>query len=79
MGGSKSTSCNKVSKQIWLFCIKNKIWLACSRIPGKQNVEQILNRGSLHASHILFLMQNNQICLLTLLHEVDLLPPILVM
>lgn len=38
MGGIKSTSCNKVSKQIWLFCIKNKIWLSCSHIPGKQNV-----------------------------------------
>jgi hypothetical protein len=32
-----------------------------------------------HASHILFLIQNNQICLLTLLHENDLIPPILVM
>ena len=38
MGSIKSTSCNKASKQIWLFCIKNKIWLSCSHIPGKQNI-----------------------------------------
>ena len=38
LGGIKSTSCNKVSKQIWLFCIKNKIWLSCSHIAGKQNI-----------------------------------------
>ena len=38
MGGIKSTSCNKVRKQIWLFCIKNKIWLSCSHIPGKQHI-----------------------------------------
>ena len=38
MGGIRSTLCNKVSKQIWLFCTKNKIWLSCSHIPGKQNI-----------------------------------------
>ena len=38
MGGIKSTSCNKVRKQILLFCIKNKIWLSCSHIPGKQHI-----------------------------------------
>lgn len=36
MGGIKSISCDKVSKQIWLFCIKT-IWLSCSHIPGKLN------------------------------------------
>lgn len=38
MGGIKSTSCNKISKQIWSFCIKNDIWLSCSHIPGKLNI-----------------------------------------
>lgn len=37
MGGIKSIACDKVSKHIWLFCIKNKIWLSCSYIPGKLN------------------------------------------
>ena len=37
MGGIKSTSCNRISKQIWLFCSKNGIWLSSSHIPGKQN------------------------------------------
>jgi hypothetical protein len=38
MGGIKPTSCEKVSKQIWLFCTKDKIWLSYSHIPGKQHI-----------------------------------------
>ena len=35
----KSEDCNLISKQIWLWCIENNIWLSCSHIAGKVNVE----------------------------------------
>lgn len=38
MGGIRSTSCNKISRQIWSFCKKkNNIWLVTSHVPGKDN------------------------------------------
>ena len=39
MGGTKSLNCNKISRNIWLWCIENGIWLSCSHIPGKSNIE----------------------------------------
>ena len=36
-GGLKSIECDKISKQIWEFCIRHDIWLTCSHIPGVQN------------------------------------------
>ena len=38
MGGIKSTECNKISRDIWLFCIQNSIWVSVSHISGKNNV-----------------------------------------
>ena len=39
MRGTKSLNCNKISRNIWLWCIENGIWLSCSHIPGKSNIE----------------------------------------
>ena len=39
MGGTKSLDCNEISRNIWLWCIQNGIWLSCSHIPGKSNIE----------------------------------------
>ena len=39
MGGTKSLNCDKISRTIWLWCIENGIWLSCSHIPGKSNIE----------------------------------------
>lgn len=36
-GGIKSRLCNKLSKEIWMLCIENGIWLTISHIPGIQN------------------------------------------
>ena len=36
MGGIKSTECNKISRDIWLFCIQNSIWASVSHISGKK-------------------------------------------
>ena len=36
MGGTHSTACNKVARDIWLWCIEKKIWLRATRIPGIQ-------------------------------------------
>lgn len=38
MGGVKSTICDKISKDIWNWCICHKAWLTASHIPGKCNV-----------------------------------------
>ena len=35
---TKSSICNDVAKNIWLFCVKNKIWITAAHIPGAKNV-----------------------------------------
>ena len=39
MGGVKSDNCNLISKKIWIWCIKHNIWISCSHIAGKKNIE----------------------------------------
>ena len=39
MGGCKSSDCNDMAKTIWLWCVKNSIWISCAHIPGKFNIE----------------------------------------
>ena len=38
MGTTKSSICNDIVKNIWLFCVKNKIWITAAHIPGAENV-----------------------------------------
>ena len=38
MRKTKSSICNNVVKNIWLFCVKNKIWITAAHIPGAENV-----------------------------------------
>ena len=37
MGGIQSITCDKISRDIWVFCIENNIWVPCSHIAGKEN------------------------------------------
>ena len=37
MGGTRSVACNKVAREIWLWCIPKNIWLSATHIPGIQN------------------------------------------
>lgn len=39
MGGIKSKKCNKLAIEIWEWCIDRNIWLKCSHISGKDNIE----------------------------------------
>jgi len=39
MGGTKSTLCNKVAKDIWLWCKSRNIWITIAFVPGKHNIE----------------------------------------
>jgi len=39
MGGSKSPECNKIAKEIWLWCRDNNVWVTISHIPGNMNVQ----------------------------------------
>ena len=39
MGSSKSSVCNRITKEIWELCIKYGVWLTCAHIPGIHNVE----------------------------------------
>ena len=43
MGGSKSTSCNKIARDVWLWCKLRNIWLTVTHIPGVENVEAVKN------------------------------------
>ena len=38
MVATRSSICNNVAKNIWLFCVKNKIWITAAHIPGAENV-----------------------------------------
>ena len=39
MGSSKSALCDNVCHQIWEFAQKYNMWITCSYIPGKDNIE----------------------------------------
>ena len=38
MGTTKSSICNNIVKNIWLFCVKDKIWITAAHFPGAENV-----------------------------------------
>ena len=38
MGTTKSSICYDIVKNIWLLCVKYKIWLTAAHIPGAENV-----------------------------------------
>ena len=38
IGTTKSSICKDILKNIWLFCVKNKIWITAAYIPGAENV-----------------------------------------
>ncbi|XP_060587405.1 uncharacterized protein LOC132742914 [Ruditapes philippinarum] len=44
MGGIRSDSCNKVSRDIWEYCMSKNIWLTCAHIPGLQNEADLPSR-----------------------------------
>lgn len=39
MGGSKSTPCNAITKQIWALCITQNNWLSATHLPECENVD----------------------------------------
>ena len=39
MGGSHSTPCNDISRDIWLWCKDRDIWITPAHIPGVENIE----------------------------------------
>ena len=39
MGGSKSLTCDSVTKQIWDHCLNRNIWLSAAHLPGCKNTE----------------------------------------
>ena len=39
MGGTHSSVCNSVARDIWLWCKDRKIWLTVTHIPGIDNVD----------------------------------------
>ena len=39
MGGTQSTLCNTIAKEIWLWAITQGVWTTITHIPGKLNRE----------------------------------------
>lgn len=37
MGGCKSTMCDKMSREIWQWCISRNIWVSAAHVPGRLN------------------------------------------
>lgn len=38
-GGLKSSECNKIAKEIWLWCSSRELHVSAAHIPGKENLE----------------------------------------
>ncbi|XP_071518361.1 uncharacterized protein [Panulirus ornatus] len=38
MGGTRSSLCNGICRDLWEWCAVNDIWLTCSHVPGKVNL-----------------------------------------
>lgn len=38
MGGTRSSQCNDICRDLWEWCAVNDIWLTCSHVPGKGNI-----------------------------------------
>lgn len=39
MGGTHSLECNKITPEIWTWCIQRNIWVTAISLPGKENVD----------------------------------------
>ena len=39
MGGTKSSSCNDITREVFMWCIDRKLTLSISHLPGKLNTE----------------------------------------
>ena len=37
MGGSKSTRCNRVAREMWTWAETREVWLSAAHIPGEDN------------------------------------------
>ena len=37
MGGAISKNCNDLAKDIWKFCIKEKVWISAENNPESEN------------------------------------------
>ena len=45
MGGSRSPDCNNITKQIWMWCRENAMWISVSHIPEIMNTKaDVLSR-----------------------------------
>ena len=38
MGGMQSLRCDRLTKEIWLWCMQREIWVSASHVPGKSNI-----------------------------------------
>ena len=38
MGGMQSLQCDRLTKEIWLWCMQREIWVSASHVPGKSNI-----------------------------------------
>ena len=39
MGRSRSIDCDKITKSVWDWAIKRRLWLYSAHIPGRVNIE----------------------------------------
>ena len=39
MGGTRSGQCNKLAKEVWMWCINRNVWVSAAHLAGKLNVE----------------------------------------
>ena len=47
MGETMSDNCNNLAKDIWIFCIKVKVWISAEHIPGSEKYMAVFYLGRL--------------------------------
>jgi hypothetical protein len=51
MGGTRSIELNKLTKEIWEWCIQHSIWLSAVHIPGISNIDADHQSHHFHDKH----------------------------
>ena len=46
-GGIKIKKCNEIAKEIWLQFFKNNSFISSAQVPGKHNIETVIQNGNL--------------------------------
>ena len=61
MGGAISKNCNDLAKDIWKFCIKEKVWISAENNPESENsIADFMSRSFITIQNGNFLLSTSK-------------------